>query len=53
MEGGFDMYKYMETCDLIGQSEETCPITVKIADLGLARKIEEDDMIVTMAGSPL
>lgn len=38
----FDMNEYLRTCDLVGPSEAECPIQVKIADLGFARKLDED-----------
>jgi serine/threonine protein kinase len=45
--------KSLSTADLIGPSENECPFVVKIADLGFARKLEEDSLTATHCGTPL
>jgi serine/threonine protein kinase len=49
----FDLNDFLKTCDLIGKTEAECPIVVKIADLGFARKLEEDQLAGTHCGTPL
>ena len=49
----FDMQEYLKTVDLVGKSEAECPIEIKIADLGFARKLDEDQLAATHCGTPL
>jgi len=48
-----DYIKNLSTADLIGPSEKECPIIVKIADLGFARKLDENSMTASHCGTPL
>jgi serine/threonine protein kinase len=49
----FKLETYLKTCDLVGPKEEECPVSIKIADLGFARKLEDGGLATTYCGTPL
>ena len=50
----FNRKEYVRDVDIVGDHKnDGTPFEVKIADLGFARKLEEDQLSITKLGTPL